>query len=272
MMIRRCCAFVVLIWMLEAAEASAQCSYSVTQTTFSTVSTSSVQATSVITGTQCSWTATSTVPWITITNGGSHTGMGSVSFQVAANPTASVRTGTLIVAGHTITVTQQASSCVYTVTPTMGAPVTFKALADAEHHHRHPVFMERNDHRDLDHHHEPRIGIRHERGDLQRDGERRPDAHWDADRGRSGGDRHPGRRFRYSAGRSAQPAHHLPIVSRPAPSRSPSREPWSPAHSATTRAPESWICRRRARSTRRDASGCDSGFRPGPTKSCCPPN
>lgn len=118
MMIRRCCAFVVLIWMLEAAEASAQCSYSVTQTTFSTVSTSSVQATSVITGTQCSWTATSTVPWITITNGGSHTGMGSVSFQVAANPTASVRTGTLIVAGQTITVTQQASSCVYTVTPT----------------------------------------------------------------------------------------------------------------------------------------------------------
>jgi hypothetical protein len=118
MTIRRGCAFVALIWMLDASEASAQCSYTVTQTTFSTVSTSSVQSTSVITGTQCSWTATSTVPWITITNGGSHTGMGSVSFQVTTNPTASVRTGTLIVAGQTITVTQQASSCVYTVTPT----------------------------------------------------------------------------------------------------------------------------------------------------------
>ena len=118
MTIRRGCAVVALIWMLDASEASAQCSYSVTQTTFSTVSTSNVQSTSVITGTQCSWTATSMVPWITITNGASHTGMGSVSFQITTNPTASVRTGTLIVAGQTVTVTQQASSCVYTVTPT----------------------------------------------------------------------------------------------------------------------------------------------------------
>jgi hypothetical protein len=118
MTIRRGCALVALIWMLDASEAAAQCSYSVTQTTFSTVSTSSLQSTSVITGTQCSWTATSTVPWITITNGDSHTGMGSVSFQVATNTAASVRTGTLIVAGQTITVSQQASSCVYTVTPT----------------------------------------------------------------------------------------------------------------------------------------------------------
>jgi hypothetical protein len=118
MTILRCCAFVALIWMLDAAEASAQCSYTVTQTTFSPVSTASPQSTSVITGTACSWTATSTVPWITITNGGSYTGMGAVLFQVAANPTSSVRTGTLIVAGQTVTVNQQASSCVYTVTPT----------------------------------------------------------------------------------------------------------------------------------------------------------
>jgi hypothetical protein len=116
--IPRRCAFAALIWMLGASEASAQCSYSVTQTTFSPVSTASVQSTSVITGTQCSWTATSTVPWITITNGGTHTGIGSVSFQVTANSTASTRTGTLIVAGQTVTVTQQAGSCTYTVTPT----------------------------------------------------------------------------------------------------------------------------------------------------------
>jgi hypothetical protein len=118
MTIPRCCAFAVLIWMLGASEASAQCSYSVTQTTFSTVSTASVQSTSVITGTACSWTATSTADWITITNGGGHTGMGSVTFQVTSNPTGSVRTGTLIVAGQTVTVTQQAGSCTYTVTPT----------------------------------------------------------------------------------------------------------------------------------------------------------
>src|SRR5262245_65936340 len=108
MTIRRCFALVVLIWTVGATDASAQCSYSVTQTTFSTVSTANLQSTSVITGTQCSWTATSSVPWITITNGDSHTGMGSVSFQVTANPTASLRTGTLIIAGQTISVSQQA--------------------------------------------------------------------------------------------------------------------------------------------------------------------
>jgi hypothetical protein len=132
MTIPRCCTFAALIWMLGASEASAQCSYSVTQTTFSTVSTANVQSASVITGAQCSWTATSTVPWITITNGGSYTGMGSVSFQVTANPTSSVRTGTLIVAGQTITITQQASSCVYTVTPTsfsIGPASTIRTLS-----------------------------------------------------------------------------------------------------------------------------------------------
>src|SRR5262245_14230198 len=132
MTIRRCFAFVVLICMLATSDASAQCSYSVTQTTFSTVSTANVQSTSVVTGTQCSWTATSTVPWITITNGESHTGMGSVSFQVTANPTSSVRAGTLVVAGQTISISQQASSCVVTVTPTtfmIDPPSTVRTLS-----------------------------------------------------------------------------------------------------------------------------------------------
>ena len=118
MTIPRCCAFVALFGILDASPASAQCSYTVSQTTFSAPSTGGVQSTSVITGTQCSWTATTSDSWITVTNGTNHTGIGSVSFQLTANPTSSVRTGTLIVAGQTITVTQAASSCTYTVTPT----------------------------------------------------------------------------------------------------------------------------------------------------------
>jgi hypothetical protein len=114
----RCCALVALFGILDASPALAQCSYTVTQTTFSAPSTAGVQSTSVITGTACSWTATTPDSWITITNGTNHTGMGSVSFQLTANPTSSIRTGTLIVAGQTITVTQAASSCTYTVTPT----------------------------------------------------------------------------------------------------------------------------------------------------------
>jgi Putative binding domain, N-terminal len=118
MTIPRCCAFVALFWIVDASPASAQCSYSIGKTTFSVLSTSSIQSTSVITGTQCSWTATTADSWITITNGTNHIGLGSVSFQVAANPTSSVRTGTLLVAGQTITVTQAANSCTYSVGPT----------------------------------------------------------------------------------------------------------------------------------------------------------
>jgi Putative binding domain, N-terminal len=54
----------------------------------------------------CPWTtAQSNNAFITITNGGSGSGTGGVMFTVAANPGAA-RTGTLTVAGATVTVTQ----------------------------------------------------------------------------------------------------------------------------------------------------------------------
>ena len=45
-------------------------------------------------------------------------GIGQVNYTVAANPGAAARTGTLIVAGQTVTFTQAANSCVFTVSPT----------------------------------------------------------------------------------------------------------------------------------------------------------
>ena len=54
----------------------------------------------------CAWTATSSDAWIAVTPG-SGTGNGTVNYTVAANPTASPRTGTLTIAGQTFTVTQQ---------------------------------------------------------------------------------------------------------------------------------------------------------------------
>jgi parallel beta-helix repeat protein len=54
----------------------------------------------------CNWTAESNDGFITITEGGSGTGSGSVTFQVAANTGASVRSGTLTIAGQTFTVYQ----------------------------------------------------------------------------------------------------------------------------------------------------------------------
>jgi len=56
---------------------------------------------------QCRWSARSNNDWITLTSATSGSGNGSVAYQVAANTTTSARTGTLTVAGQTITVTQR---------------------------------------------------------------------------------------------------------------------------------------------------------------------
>jgi len=58
----------------------------------------------------CSWTAVSSVPWITITAGASGTGSGQVSYTVAPNTGASALSGALTIAGLTYTVTEAASA------------------------------------------------------------------------------------------------------------------------------------------------------------------
>ena len=104
-------------------QATGSCSSTVTPTSVSVPSIASAYTLSVVSGTSCSWTAVSNVSWITVTAGASGSAIGSVSFNVAATTTA--RTGTLTVAGQTVTVTQAAASCVYTVTPTsVSAPST----------------------------------------------------------------------------------------------------------------------------------------------------
>ena len=117
MNIARCCGLAVLIWAADESMAEAQCSYSLTPTSFTVGGTASTQTLSVISGTSCSWTATTTTSWITITNGASGSGIGSVTFSAAQNATGSPRTGTLTVGGQTVTVNQGASGCSATVTP-----------------------------------------------------------------------------------------------------------------------------------------------------------
>jgi hypothetical protein len=104
--------------MLDARAAVAQCtSATVTPTSVSVPSTGSTSAVSVITGTSCSWTAVSTVSWITVTSA-TGSGIGQVNYTVAANDSGAARTGTLIVAGVSVTFNQAVNSCVYSVTPT----------------------------------------------------------------------------------------------------------------------------------------------------------
>jgi hypothetical protein len=60
----------------------------------------------VTTGPGCGWTAWSDVPWITVTDGESGTGNGTVSYSVALNHSTQSRAGTLQVGGQTFTITQ----------------------------------------------------------------------------------------------------------------------------------------------------------------------
>ena len=64
-------------------------------------------AISVVTGSSCAWTSTSSVASIVVTSGASMSGLGSANFTVAA--TTSPLTGTLTVAGQIVSITQGAA-------------------------------------------------------------------------------------------------------------------------------------------------------------------
>jgi hypothetical protein len=83
------------------------CTFEVSPLQHSMTATGGSGSVTVKAGRDCAWTAESRDPWITIAKGESGAGDGTVAFQVAAN-TGAARTGTLIVAGQTVTVEQAA--------------------------------------------------------------------------------------------------------------------------------------------------------------------
>jgi hypothetical protein len=94
----------------------AACGYTISPTTQSPAAGGEAATATVTTTSGCPWTATSNATWLSITSGGSGSGSGTVNYSVAANTTTSSRTGTLTIAGQTLSVTQAA--CSYTVSPT----------------------------------------------------------------------------------------------------------------------------------------------------------
>ena len=54
----------------------------------------------------CTWTAVASVPWVTVNTGASGSGSGTVRFTVAASASTAPRTGSLLIAGQTFTITQ----------------------------------------------------------------------------------------------------------------------------------------------------------------------
>ena len=105
----------------RALVANFTCTSSILSTAASYDATGGGGFVSVTDGLSCTWTATSGVDWITITSGASGSGDGMVTYTVAANTSTTGRTGTMTVAGQTVTVTQSGASaeiCTYTVNTT----------------------------------------------------------------------------------------------------------------------------------------------------------
>jgi len=94
-----------------------QCVDQITPTTLSHGSDIETGTVTVSAAENCQWTAVSDMPWINI-NHSSGQGSGKVSYSVTANPTIEARSGTLSIAGKTVTVNQDQGVCSYSITPT----------------------------------------------------------------------------------------------------------------------------------------------------------
>ena len=82
------------------------CGFTLTPTTQNVMAAGGTQTATVTTISGCAWTAVSNVNWISITSIGSGTDTGPTNYSVAANPTTNPRTGTLTIAGRTVTINQ----------------------------------------------------------------------------------------------------------------------------------------------------------------------
>jgi hypothetical protein len=96
------------VFTLSQAAVVAPCTYAISPTSQTVPAPGGSGTVNVTTTSGCAWTASSNVPWITLTSGATGTGNGSVTFNVGINTGAS-RSGTLTIAGQTFTVTQGAT-------------------------------------------------------------------------------------------------------------------------------------------------------------------
>ena len=94
------------------------CTHSLSPTSASAASGGGSATFNVSAPAACSWQAVSQVSWIHVAGTGSGSGGGSVTYSVDPNPAAAARSGSIVVAGQTFTVTQAAAPCIYSLSPT----------------------------------------------------------------------------------------------------------------------------------------------------------
>jgi List-Bact-rpt repeat protein/BACON domain-containing protein len=84
------------------------CRYAISPASQSVTSAEETGSISVTTTDNCSWTARSGAPWITVGTEASGTGNGMITYSVAANQAAAARTGMITIAGQVFQLTQAA--------------------------------------------------------------------------------------------------------------------------------------------------------------------
>jgi len=84
----------------------AACGYALDSTNFTVSGAANTVMVNVSTPATCQWTASSSASFISIVTAANGTGPGSVRFSIAANPTSSLRTGNVTVAGQTVSIAQ----------------------------------------------------------------------------------------------------------------------------------------------------------------------
>ena len=105
---------------VNQAAAAVSCSYSLSSTSVSAPAAAGSSSVDITTTSSCGWTAVANAAWLTITSAASGTGNATVSFSIAENTDTSPRSGTLTIAGQTVTVNQAAAApptCSFTVAP-----------------------------------------------------------------------------------------------------------------------------------------------------------
>jgi uncharacterized protein (TIGR03437 family) len=105
------------------ATAGPACGYSLSPVSESYPVTGGTGTIGVTTTPACSWSAASSVPWVTITSGLSGSGVGTVNYNVAANTGTGSRVGTLTVAGLQFAVIQPGTALSFLFAPN---PITFR--------------------------------------------------------------------------------------------------------------------------------------------------
>lgn len=100
----------------------APCTFQAAPTTFNVPFSGGPLQVEVVTQAGCTWTAASNAAWVSVVNGATGAGSGRVDLTVAEN-TGAARSATLVVAGQTVTVSQQSRpACAYAINPSSYNP------------------------------------------------------------------------------------------------------------------------------------------------------